>query len=301
MDYNLVTILGPTAAGKTRLASLLASEFNGEIISADSRQVYRNMNIGTGKDYEDYMINNSQLKYHLIDIIDPSEEYNVYRFKEDFVETYKKIVSQNRLPFLCGGTGLYLSAILQNYMLSKSDLEPGDEMALLNYSNEELKFLLLQQKIKLHNISDLTERERLIKAIIVARSSGKIYADTSFIKSFNIGIYPGRVIVKKRITERLKTRLKNGMIEEVESLIGSGITKERLLLFGLEYRFITLYLTGELNYNDMYQKLESAIHNFAKRQMTWFRKMEKEGIRIHWFNSPEFQPVVNLIKETFFA
>lgn len=297
MYYNIITILGPTATGKTRLASLLSSKYNGEVISADSRQVYKDMNIGTGKDYQDYIVNDKLVKYHLIDIVKPSEEYNVYRFKEDFIKTYNEIHSKNKLPIFCGGTGLYLSSVLQNYILSKVNMDLEEQTPLLGYSNEELKALLLQKKNIQHNVTDLIDRNRTIKALMVANAAGNDYPETSFIKSLNIGINPGREIIKKRITQRLKLRLANGLPEEVESLINNGISKERLLFFGLEYKFLTLYLTGELTYNNMYQRLESAIHHFAKRQMTWFRKMEKEGIKIHWIDSPDLVAADKIIKD----
>lgn len=297
MSYNLITILGPTATGKTKLAAMLSSIHNGEIISADSRQVYIGMDIGTGKDYKDYITPSGTIPYHLIDIINPSEEYNLYLFKKDFIKIFYEITSRKKTPFLTGGTGLYLSAILQNYKLFNAFSNDQYISELASYSNEELKEILIDLKPDQHNDTDLINKERLIQAILVARSEREQFPDTSFINSFVIGINPGRDEIKKRITHRLKERLNTGMIEEVKSLMEQGVSKERMLLFGLEYKFISLYITGELTYNDMFQKLNSSIHSFAKRQMTWYRKMEKEGVSIHWIDSADVDKASSLIKE----
>jgi tRNA dimethylallyltransferase len=292
---NLLTVLGPTATGKTHLSALLAFKYNGEIISADSRQVYKGMDLGTGKDYSDYLINSIPIKYHLLDILEPSDEYDAFTFKQDFVKVFNDITKRNKLPILTGGTGLYLSTVLQNYELRKADLNSLLRMELDNLTDEKLRERLWGHQVPLHNTTDLLSRERIINAILVIESAQKDFADTSFVDSVIIGLNPGREIVKQRITSRLEIRLKNGMIDEVDALLKKGISRERLLLFGLEYKFITLYLTGDINYNDMVQKLRAAIHDFAKRQMTWYRKMEREGVDINWIDSPDLEKASQII------
>jgi len=338
MNYDLITILGCTATGKTKLAVQLADYFNGEIISADSRQVYRRMNIGTGKDLSEYSIQDKQIPFHLIDIIDPTEEFNLYSYQQLFFKSFDDIRNKNKLPFLVGGTGMYLSSILQNYNLSKVDFEK----VFNEYSsspNEELIELLKSLNPALHNTTDLTNRERIIKAIAVSKSHQEIssghfdpdlahrqtgssgeksqtfkdkdFSVSSFLRNDNssfttralnslvIGVSLSRDEIKKRITARLKKRLdEEGMIEEVKSLMDSGISYDKMISFGLEYKFIAQYLKGELNKNDMFQKLNSAIHSFAKRQMTWFRKMEKEGVMINWINGPDFNKAKHLIENS---
>ena len=298
MKYDLITILGCTATGKTKLAVQLADFFNGEIISADSRQVYRGMNIGTGKDLSDYLINGKSIPYHLIDVLDPKEEFNLFLFKEHFQKAFQKIVGSNNIPFLVGGTGLYLSSVLQDYNLSKADFE-SDAKNLSSLSDEELKKILINLNPRLHNTTDLNDRERIIKAIVVSKSKAEKNQDYK-INSLNIGVNLSRDEIKKRITVRLKKRLdEEGMIEEVKSLLDSGAGYEKMIFFGLEYKFIAQYLNGELNRNDMFQKLNSAIHAFAKRQMTWFRKMEKEGIIINWIDGSDFFKAKELIERNF--
>ena len=296
--FNLVTLLGPTATGKTKLAAYLAKDLNGEIISADSRQVYKFMDIGTGKDLSDYIIDNNEVPYHLINIADPTEEYNLYRYKSDFYQTFEKIKAAEKLPFLVGGTGMYLSAILQNYKLRKADLSENRIRELEKYSKEELGEILLSIKPKQHNITDLITKERIIKAILIEEANQfENNQSVNSISSLNIGIILERKEIKRRITYRLKKRLDEGMIEEVKNLLEMGITHNKLSFFGLEYKFISQHLRGELNYNDMYQKLNSAIHSFAKRQMTWFRKMEKEGVNINWFDGTDYDAVLSFINE----
>lgn len=299
MKYNLITILGPTAAGKTRLAAQLADQFGGEIISADSRQVYRRMNIGTGKDYADYMINGRTVPYHLIDIAEPSEEYNLYRFQESFHIAFGDIASRGRIPFLAGGTGLYINSIVSNYRLGKAEPDKETIESLNALSEDELREMLIAVSPEQHNKTDLEIKERIIKAIIVARSRENLPAYRE-ISSLNIGVHFPRDVIKERITKRLKQRIAEGMIEEVESLVKEGITFEKLSFFGLEYKFVGLYLKGEINRNDMFQKLNSAIHAFAKRQMTWYRKMEKEGTKIHWIEGADFETAEKIIKENYF-
>jgi len=292
MDYNLITILGPTATGKTRIAAQLARDTNGEIISADSRQVYRYMDIGTGKDLIEFQKEN--IKYHLIDIIKPSEEYNLFRFTKDFQSSYKEIIQNDKFPIMVGGTGLYISAILQSYYLPEMSNETELEK-LSSYNLDELNDILLKLKPKLHNKTDLTSKDRLIRAILVEKFRDKNKNIISNLHSLNIGIKLYREEIKRRITKRLKERLNNGMIEEVKDLLNIGISSEKLNYFGLEYKFVCHYLNGKLNYNDMFQKLNSSIHNFAKRQMTWFRKMEREGIKINWFSADNYQLINNFV------
>lgn len=294
---DLIAIIGPTAVGKTALGAKLAYEFNGEVISADSRQVYKGLDIGTGKDLSDYTINGTTIHYHLIDIADPSEEYNLFRFTEDFYNSYEMIKRKNKVPFLIGGTGLYLSAILQSYKLNKQDEDEDYRSELISMTDEQLRKILLSYKPAQHNTTDLFDRERTIKAIMIAKAEDTA-SNAHHINSLIIGVNPGREIVKSRITERLKHRLKNGMIEEVKKLINSGVTYERLDLLGLEYRYIGLYLRSKLNYNDMFQKLNSSIHDFAKRQMTWFRKMQREGVNIHWLDKPDIDAARELIRKS---
>lgn len=295
MNYDLITILGCTATGKTKLAVQLTDCFNAEIISADSRQVYRGMNIGTGKDLSEYSIHDRQIPFHLIDVIDPTEEFNLFSFQQLFYKSFKDISHRNKLPFLVGGTGMYLSAILQNYNLSKADFE-SYKQKLSSVSDDELKEMLKELNPALHNTTDLNDRERIIKAIAVSKSKQEMDVKQK-IKSFIIGVNLSRDEIKKRITTRLKRRLdEEGMIEEVKSLMDSGISYNKLIFFGLEYKFIAQYLTGELNKNDMFQKLNSAIHSFAKRQMTWFRKMEREGVIINWIDGPDFNKAKELIE-----
>ena len=298
MKYDLITILGCTATGKTKLAVQLADYFNGEIISADSRQVYKGMNIGTGKDLSEYTINGKSIPYHLIDVIDPKEEFNLFTFQQHFYRAFEGIRHRNKIPHLVGGTGLYLSSVLQDYNLSKADFE-SEAKNLSSFSDEELKKILINLNPKLHNTTDLNDRERIIKAIVVSKSRSEKKQGHK-ISSFNIGVNLLRDEIKKRITARLKKRLdKEGMIEEVKALMDSGVSFDKMIFFGLEYKFIAQYLNGELNRNDMFQKLNSAIHAFAKRQMTWFRKMEKEGIVIHWINGPDFNKAKELIESNF--
>jgi tRNA dimethylallyltransferase len=297
-NFNLITLLGPTATGKTKLAAFLAKELNGEIISADSRQVYKFMDIGTGKDLSDYIVDNFNVPYHLINIAEPTEEYNLYRFKSDFYLAYGNIKATQKLPFLVGGTGMYLSAILQNYKLRKANLSQNRIEELENYSEKKLQAILLRIKPEQHNITDLITKERIIKAILIEEANKfKNIQSINSISSFNIGIKLDRNQIKRQITDRLKKRLDEGMIDEIKNLLDMGISHDKLSFFGLEYKFISQYLRGELNYNDMYQKLNSAIHSFAKRQMTWFRKMEREGVNINWFDGKDYNVVLSFIKE----
>lgn len=294
-EYNLITILGPTATGKTKLAAQLAYKFNGEIISADSRQVYKRMDIGTGKDLSDYFVEGHKILYHLIDIVEPQTEFNLFLFIEHFKEAFGFINSKNKTAFLVGGTGLYISSVIQNYQLKKADLNKEEIKKLSDLSIEDLRSLLLKIKPHYHNKTDLENKERLIKAILVAKPEGKHLLEDVKINSLVIGIKFERAQIREQITERLNKRLDEGLIDEVKKLIDSGVTYDRLLKFGLEYRFVTIYLKDELSYKDMFQKLNSAIHNFAKRQMTWFRKMEREGVKINWIEGTNYNKACEII------
>ncbi|MFW5831931.1 MAG: tRNA (adenosine(37)-N6)-dimethylallyltransferase MiaA [Prolixibacteraceae bacterium] len=287
MKYNLITILGPTATGKTGLAAHLADRINGEVISADSRQVYRGMDIGTGKDYGDYFVNGKEIPSHLVDIEDAGAHYNVYRFQSDFVNVFENIHSGNKFPVLCGGSGLYLEAVLRNYKLIHVPPNKKLRKELEGKSLEELTQILEELKPKLHNKTDVETDRRAIRAIEIEnyyRENPEI--DTYFpeIRSLNIGVKFDREIRRQRITSRLKQRLDEGMLDEVQRLLDSGLAPEQLIYYGLEYKYLTLYLTGELSYDEMFRQLEIAIHQFAKRQMTWFRGMEKRGTKIHWID-----------------
>ncbi|MFW6310295.1 MAG: tRNA (adenosine(37)-N6)-dimethylallyltransferase MiaA [Prolixibacteraceae bacterium] len=287
MKYNLITILGPTATGKTGLAAHLADRINGEVISADSRQVYRGMDIGTGKDYGDYFVNGKEIPSHLVDIEDAGAHYNVYRFQSDFVNVFENIHSGNKFPVLCGGSGLYLEAVLRNYKLIHVPPNKKLRKELEGKSLEELTNILQELKPRLHNKTDVETDRRAIRAIEIEnyyRENPEI--DTYFpeIKSLNIGVNFDREIRRQRITSRLKQRLDEGMLDEVQRLLDSGLAPEQLIYYGLEYKYLTLYLNGELSYDEMFCQLEIAIHQFAKRQMTWFRGMEKRGTKIHWID-----------------
>lgn len=296
MNSNkLITILGPTAVGKTKFASQLAYNFNGEIISADSRQVYRGMDIGTGKDYDDYIVYDQKISSHLIDVVKPECEFNLYLFTQLFKNSFKEIISNKNNPFLVGGTGLYLSSILQKYSLIKIDFDSDRGKELDGLDNSELISILKNLKPHLHNTTDLIDKKRIINAILIAEKPDENKEEIEEIDFLIIGLHEEREILKERIRVRLKQRLENGMIEEVEVLLKSGISHDKLRFFGLEYKFLSMYLANEINYNDMHQKLASSIIKFSKRQMTWFRKMEKEGIEINWLNNTEIEKANNLI------
>jgi tRNA dimethylallyltransferase len=297
ISNKVIVILGPTAVGKTKFAVSLAYQFNGEIISADSRQVYIGMDIGTGKDLSDYTLQNQTIKSHLIDVVKPHCEFNLYLFQKLFYSAYRDIVTQNHLPFLVGGTGLYLSSVIQKYSLHQVDFNSQRAKDLENYSDEKLVEILSDLNPKLHNKTDLNEKKRIIKAILIAEDSEENSLSEENLDFLIIGINEDRGTHKQKIRERLKIRLKSGMIEEVETLLKNGITHDKLRFFGLEYKFLSQYLASELNYNDMYQKLASAIIQFSKRQNTWFKKMEKEGIKINWMKNTEIDKAKKLISE----
>lgn len=285
-DINLITVTGPTASGKTIFATHLALLLQSEIISADSRQVYKKMDIGTGKDLEEYSIKGHQIPYHLINIREPGYKYNVYEFQHDFIKPFEEIRSQNKIPILVGGTGMYIEAVTKGYKLINV---PVDDSLRAELEKKELEELVEQLKIlkpELHNSTDIKHKKRTIRSIEIATYyQNHAEIDTKFpeIHQLIFGVKHDRGSRRKRISERLKTRLSSGMIEEVEKLLKT-VNAEDLIFYGLEYKFITLYLTGELTKAQMQQKLEIAIHQFAKRQMTWFRKMEREGTKIYWLD-----------------
>ena len=286
MKPLLICITGPTASSKTTLAAHLALRNSGEIISADSRQVYKRMDIGTGKDLADYVINGTRIPYHLIDIAEPGEKYTVFDFQKDFVQAFINISEQNKMPILCGGSVLYLDSVLRSYKLIQVPINSELRNSLENKSMSELIRHLSGLK-KLHNTSDIDSRKRAIRAIEIEeyqRAHPQLESKMPEFDSLIFGVLFSREDRRKRITERLKQRLESGMIDEVKLLLESGVAPADLIYYGLEYKFLTQYILGEISYNELFEKLNVAIHQFAKRQMTWFRKLEREGVKIHWID-----------------
>ncbi|MDR0894505.1 MAG: tRNA (adenosine(37)-N6)-dimethylallyltransferase MiaA [Prevotellaceae bacterium] len=284
---NLLTLLGPTASGKTAFAIALADRLDGEIISADSRQVYRGMDIGTGKDLADYILNGRQIPHHLIDIAQPGYKYNLFEYQRDFLTAYNDIRSRDKLPILCGGTGLYLEAVLKGYRLLPVPENPELRAGLANQSLEELTELLKKYKT-LHNTTDVDTPKRAIRAIEIEEYYLHTPVDERAFPTLNtliFGLDIHRELRRERITRRLKQRLDEGMVDEVRRLLAQGIAPDDLIYYGLEYKYLTLYVTGKLRYDEMFRQLETAIHQFAKRQMTWFRGMERRGFTIYWIDA----------------
>lgn len=286
-DYDLIAILGPTASGKTPFAAALAAELHTEIISADSRQIYRGMDLGTGKDFADYTVNGKQIPYHLIDIAEPGYKYNVFEYQRDFLNAYETIKQKGFLPVVCGGTGMYLEAILKGYKLLPVPENPELRTRLADKSLEELTEVLKTYKT-LHNSTDVDTVKRAIRAIEIE----EYYAHTPVderpfppLNSLIIGVDIDRELRREKISRRLRQRLDEGMVDEVRGLINQGICPDDLIYYGLEYKYLTLYVIGKLTFNEMFSELEIAIHQFAKRQMTWFRGMERRGITIHWMDA----------------
>jgi len=299
-DYDLLFVTGPTASGKTTLAVAIANGIGGEIISADSRQVYRGMNLGTGKDYDDYLVDGIRLPCHLIDIADPGYKYNVFEYQRDFIKIYASLKERQRFPVVCGGSGMYADSIITGYRMFEVQPDSGLRIELEKKSIVELKAILATYK-NLHNKTDIDTKKRVIRAIEIEhynRNNKKKSSEIPKVRSLVIGVMLDRDMRRRRITERLKQRLDDGMVDEVKQLINQGINTDTLIYYGLEYKFITLYLTGKLEYNDMVRDLETAIHQFAKRQMTWFRGMERRGIKINWLdgNSPMEEKVERVLK-----
>ena len=302
----MITILGPTASGKTPLAAALAQQINGEIISADSRQVYRRMDIGTGKDLADYslVVNGSpvDIPYHLIDICEPGTKYNLFQYQQDFFDAYQDITGRGKTPILCGGTGLYIEAVLKGYQLSPVPQNPELRARLEGKTLDELTEMLVELKAKngsvMHNKTDVDSCQRAIRAIEIEEYN--LHTPTPKrelppIDSLIVGVNIDREARREKITRRLKARLEEGMIEEVRGLLAEGIPAEDLIYYGLEYKFVTEYLVGKMTYDEMFQRLEIAIHQFAKRQMTWFRGMERRGFTIHWIDA--LQPMEEKVRQ----
>lgn len=300
-NKNLIVILGPTASGKTTLAVKLADVLNTEIISADSRQVFKGLDIGTGKDLQEYKLENKSIPYHLIDIVNPSEEFDLFCYLNRFYEVFKTLREKNIIPILAGGTTLYIHAILAKYKLI--EVSPNIELRkkLKNYTLDELIEYLQKLKPLLHNTTDFENRELLFRAIEIAyfkqQNPNADYPGKEIILNpLIIGINWPREILKERILLRLKKRLKEGMIEEVENLHKNGCSWERLDFFGLEYKYISLYLQGNISYEEMEETLRKRICNFAKRQNTWYNKIQREGYKINWIEGPNFDEAVKLLK-----
>lgn len=288
----MITILGPTASGKTSIAAALASRIGGEIISADSRQVYRRMDIGTGKDLADYEVGGKHIPYHLIDIAEPGYKYNLFEYQRDFHTAYDDITSRGRTPVLCGGTGLYIEAVLNGYALSpvpqNQELRDSLSAKSLDELTAMLKALKEQTGSNMHNRSDVDTVQRAIRAIEIETYNLQHPTperEMPGISSLVIGVDVDRETRRRRISDRLEARLHEGMIDEVKGLLAEGVSAESLMYYGLEYKFVTEYVTGKTTYDDMLSRLEIAIHQFAKRQMTWFRGMERRGIHINWIDA----------------
>jgi tRNA dimethylallyltransferase len=280
----LITVLGPTASGKTAFAARLAHSLGGEIISADSRQIYRKMDIGTGKDYSDYIVEDTVIPSHLIDIADAGYKYSVFEYQRDFVEAWNEITGRDRQVILCGGSGMYIESVIDTYKLVDTPVDQALRKTLEAMTDDELREMLASFG-PLHNVSDTSSRDRLVRAIEIAKHSGAGKA-LPFPEFDNLifGLGSDRDDRRRRITGRLEARLEEGLVDEVKKLLESGITPDELIFYGLEYKFVTLYITGNITYGEMKEKLNTAIHQFAKRQMTWFRRMERKGHTIHWLD-----------------
>ena len=287
MKYDLITILGPTASGKTSLATRLAFELNGEIISADSRQVYRSMDIGTGKDLSEYIVDGVFIPYHLIDIVEPGYKYNLFEYQRDFLQAYNAIQQKGRQPILCGGTGLYIESILKGYKLVPVPENPSLRAELERYELPQLTEKLKTYK-QLHNTTDVDTKKRAIRAIEIEEYYLEHEAEIPEFPKINslvIGVDIERELRREKISKRLRSRLDEGMVDEVKNILASGVSPADLIYYGLEYKYLTNYVIGKMTYDDMVSELEIAIHQFAKRQMTWFRGMERRGFTIHWIDA----------------
>ena len=285
--YELITILGPTASGKTALAAALAARLDTEIISADSRQLYRGMDIGTGKDLADYVVDGKSIPYHLIDICDPGYKYNVFEYQHDFFRVFTSLRERGLVPILCGGTGLYIEAVLKGYKLLDVPPNPALRERLREKSLPELEILLASYKV-LHNKTDVDSVQRAIRAIEIEefyRTQAPDVREYAPLNSLLVGVAIDRELRREKISKRLRARLDEGMVDEVRRILSNGVAPEDLIYYGLEYKFLTLYIIGKLTYEEMVSQLEIAIHQFAKRQMTWFRGMERRGCTIHWLDA----------------
>ena len=286
-NYELITILGPTASGKTALAAALAARLDTEIISADSRQLYRGMDIGTGKDLADYVVDGKSIPYHLIDICDPGYKYNVFEYQHDFFRVFTSLRDRGFVPILCGGTGLYIEAVLKGYKLLDVPPNPALRERLREKSLPELEILLASYKV-LHNKTDVDSVQRAIRAIEIEefyRTQAPDVREYAPLNSLLVGVAIDRELRREKISKRLRARLDEGMVDEVRRILSNGVAPEDLIYYGLEYKFLTLYIIGKLTYEEMVSQLEIAIHQFAKRQMTWFRGMERRGCTIHWLDA----------------
>ena len=300
--YDLISIIGPTASGKTALAVEVARAMKGEILSADSRQVYRGMDIGTGKDIAEYGSGGTRVPYHLIDIVDAGEKYNLFEFQRDFLAAYSDIVSRGALPVMCGGSGLYVESVLKGYRLIPVPENCELRARLEGKSMEELMTILATYK-KLHNTTDVDTKKRAIRAIEIEEHYARTPAherEFPLLNSLIVGVDVDRDVRRERISRRLRARIDEGLVDEVRALLEGGLSPEQLIYYGLEYKYVTLYLTGALGLDDMIKNLETAIHQFAKRQMTWFRGMERRGLKIKWIDvSLPLQERVGLIKDMY--
>ncbi len=299
---KMITIIGPTACGKTAVATQLAVRVGGEVISADSRQVYRRMDIGTGKDLAEYEVGGRHVPYHLIDIAEPGTKYNLFQYQHDFLKVYESILARGAQPILCGGTGLYVEAVLRGYRLAAVPENKELRERLEGKSLAELTEMLAELKRRngsvMHNTTDVDTAKRAIRAIEIETFNGEnptAGAELPPIDSLIVGLDIGREERRRRITERLRQRLDSGMVDEVRSLLESGVAADDLIYYGLEYKYVTEYAIGRIGYDEMFAQLEIAIHQFAKRQMTWFRGMERRGLHIHWIDA--MRPVAEKVDE----
>lgn len=286
-NYELITIIGPTASGKTAFAAALAARLDTEIISGDSRQVYRSMDIGTGKDLADYVVDGKQIPYHLIDICNPGDKYNVFEYQHDFHKAFEEIQKKGKLPILCGGTGMYIESVLRGFKLLDVPQNPALRESLKGKSLAELEQILASYKV-LHNKTDVDSAQRAIRAIEIEefyKTEAPDKREYAPINSLIIGVDIDRELRREKISRRLRARLDEGMVDEVRAILATGVKPEDLIYYGLEYKFLTLYIIGQLTYDEMISQLEIAIHQFAKRQMTWFRGMERRGLHIHWLDA----------------
>lgn len=286
-NYELITIIGPTASGKTAFAAALAARLDTEIISGDSRQVYRSMDIGTGKDLADYMVDGKQIPYHLIDICNPGDKYNVFEYQHDFHKAFEEIRKKGKLPILCGGTGMYIESVLRGFKLLDVPQNPSLRESLKGKSLAELEQILASYKV-LHNKTDVDSAQRAIRAIEIEefyKTEAPDKREYAPINSLIIGVDIDRELRREKISRRLRARLDEGMVDEVRAILATGVNPDDLIYYGLEYKFLTLYIIGQLTYDEMVSQLEIAIHQFAKRQMTWFRGMERRGLHIHWLDA----------------
>ena len=286
-NYELITIIGPTASGKTAFAAALAARLDTEIISGDSRQVYRSMDIGTGKDLADYVVDGKQIPHHLIDICNPGDKYNVFEYQHDFHKAFEEIRKKGKLPILCGGTGMYIESVLRGFKLLDVPQNPALRESLKGKSLAELEQILASYKV-LHNKTDVDSAQRAIRAIEIEefyKTEAPDKREYAPINSLIIGVDIDRDLRREKISRRLRARLDEGMVDEVRAILATGVKPDDLIYYGLEYKFLTLYIIGQLTYDEMVSQLEIAIHQFAKRQMTWFRGMERRGLHIHWLDA----------------